>query len=147
MTVHDTALGRRQVLAGAGIAVGVTAIAACSGSDKKDAAPTSESSASTSAAAGDKPGGALATTSQVPVGSGVIVGDVVLTQPTAGVFKGLSSECTHAGCAVSAVADGKITCPCHGSAFGLDGAVLKGPATKPLATVAVTVQGQDIVKG
>jgi Rieske Fe-S protein len=25
--------------------------------------------------------------------------------------------------------------------------VLNGPATKPLATVPVTVQGQDIVKG
>ncbi len=55
--------------------------------------------------------------------------------------------CTHAGCAVSSVADGKIVCPCHGSTFDLEGAVLKGPATKPLATVAVTVQGQDIVKG
>jgi Rieske Fe-S protein len=141
MTVHDTALGRRQVLAGAGIAVGATAIAACSGSGTKEAAPASTSAAS------DKPGAALATTSQVPVGAGLIVGDVVLTQPTAGVFKGLSTECTHAGCAVSAVADGKITCPCHGSAFGLDGTVLKGPATKPLATVPVTVQGQDIVKG
>ena len=143
MTVHDSALGRRQVLAGAGIALGATAIAACSGSGTKDAPPASTSAA----AAGDKPGAALATTSQVPVGAGLIVGDVVLTQPTAGVFKGLSTECTHAGCAVSAVADGKITCPCHGSAFGLDGAVLKGPATKPLAPVAVTVQGQDIVKG
>lgn len=141
MTVHDSALGRRQVLAGAGIAVGATAIAACSGSGTKDAPPAGTPSA------GDKPGAALATTSQVPVGAGLIVGDVVLTQPTAGVFKGLSTECTHAGCAVSAVTDGKITCPCHGSAFGLDGAVLKGPATKPLAPVAVTVQGQDIVEG
>ena len=142
MTVHDSALGRRQVLAGAGIALGATAIAACSGSGTKDATTTSASAAPT----GGKPG-VLAQTAQVPVGAGVIVGDVVLTQPTAGVFKGLSTECPHKGCAVSAVADGEITCPCHGSAFGLDGAVLKGPATKPLAPVAVTVQGEDIVKG
>ncbi|QNJ93610.1 Rieske (2Fe-2S) protein [Mycolicibacterium fluoranthenivorans] len=145
MTTQDNAVGRRQVLAGAGIGLGATAIAACSGSGQKAAPPATESSAGTSAPG--QAAGTLATTSQVPVGSGVIVDDVVLTQPAAGVFKGLSTVCTHAGCAVSSVADGKITCPCHGSTFDLDGAVLKGPATKPLATVAVTVQGQDIVKG
>ena len=145
MTTQDNAVGRRQVLAGAGIGLGATAIAACSGSGQKAASPAPESSAGTSAPG--QAAGTLAKTSQVPVGSGVIVDDVVLTQPTAGVFKGLSTVCTHAGCAVSSVADGKITCPCHGSTFDLDGAVLKGPATKPLATVAVTVQGQDIVKG
>lgn len=146
MTTDDTAVGRRQVLAGAGIALGATTIAACSGYGKKDAAPAA-TSAGSSAPAGDKAAGVLAKTSAVPVGSGLIVDDVVLTQPTAGVFKGLSTVCTHAGCAVSSVADGKITCPCHGSTYALDGTVLKGPATKPLATVPVTVQGQDIVKG
>ncbi|MCV7359496.1 Rieske (2Fe-2S) protein [Mycolicibacterium fluoranthenivorans] len=145
MTTQDNAVGRRQVLAGAGIGLGATAIAACSGSGQKAAPPATESSAGTSAPG--QAAGTLAKTSQVPVGSGVIVDDVVLTQPTAGVFKGLSTVCTHAGCAVSSVADGKIVCPCHGSTFDLEGAVLKGPATKPLATVAVTVQGQDIVKG
>lgn len=145
MTTQDNAVGRRQVLAGAGIGLGATAIAACSGSGQKAAPPATESSTGTSAPG--QAAGTLAKTSQVPVGSGLIVDDVVLTQPTAGVFKGLSTVCTHAGCAVSSVADGKITCPCHGSTFDLDGAVLKGPATKPLATVAVTVQGQDIVKG
>ena len=147
MTIHENTVGRRQLLAGAGIGLGATAIAACSGyggkdAGSKDTAPPASSSAGTPASPA-----VLAKTSQVPVGSGVIVDDVVLTQPSAGVFKGLSTMCTHAGCAVSAVADGKITCPCHGSTFGLDGAVLKGPATKPLATVAVTVQGTDIVKG
>ncbi len=145
MTTQDNAVGRRQVLAGAGIGLGATAIAACSGSGQKAAPPATESSTGTSAPG--QAAGTLAKTSQVPVGSGLIVDNVVLTQPTAGVFKGLSTVCTHAGCAVSSVADGKITCPCHGSTFDLDGAVLKGPATKPLATVAVTVQGQDIVKG
>ncbi|MGJ6121642.1 Rieske (2Fe-2S) protein [Mycolicibacterium sp. Y3] len=155
MTTQDNAVGRRQVLAGAGIGLGATAIAACSGGggersdgtspSQKAAPPATESSAGTSAPG--QAAGTLAKTSQVPVGSGVIVDDVVLTQPTAGVFKGLSTVCTHARCAVSSVADGKITCPCHGSTFDLDGAVLKGPATKPLATVAVTAQGQDIVKG
>lgn len=142
MRADEHAVGRRQVLAGAGIVLGASAIVGCSGQGDKSAAPAAPSSTGTPAAAG-----VLATTAQVPVGSGLIVDDVVVTQPSAGVFKGLSTVCTHAGCAVSGVADGKITCPCHGSVFGLDGAVLKGPATKPLAPVAVTVRGGDIVKG
>lgn len=142
MRADEHAVGRRQVLAGAGIVLGASAIAGCSGQGDKSAAPAEPSSTGKPAAAG-----VLATTAQVPVGSGLIVDGVVVTQPLAGVFKGLSTVCTHAGCAVSSVADGKITCPCHGSVFGLDGAVLKGPATKPLAPVAVTVRGGDIVKG
>ena len=83
----------------------------------------------------------------MPVGSGVIVGEVVVTQPSAGVFKGFSAKCTHKGCTVNKVADGTIDCPCHGSKFNLDGSVANGPATKPLETQAVTVQGDSIVLG
>ena len=83
----------------------------------------------------------------MPVGSGVIVDDVVITQPTAGDFKAFSSKCTHKGCAVNKVADGTIDCPCHGSKFNLDGTVAKGPATKPLETKDISVQGDSIVLG
>ena len=67
------------------------------------------------------------------------------TQPTAGVFKGFSSTCTHKGCTVNKVADGTIDCPCHGSKFNLDGTVAKGPATAPLESKPVSVQGDSIV--
>ena len=89
--------------------------------------------------------GAIAKTADVPVGSGVIVDEIVVTQPTAGVFKGFSSTCTHKGCAVNKVADGTIDCPCHGSKFNLDGTVAKGPATEPLESKPVSVQGDSIV--
>ena len=71
---------------------------------------------------------AIAKTADVPVGSGVIVDKVVVTQPSAGVFKGFSAKCTHKGCIVDKIADGTIDCPCHGSKFNLDGSVANGPA-------------------
>jgi len=136
---------RRTVIVGAGLGVVTAALAACSTYGKPAAS-------SSSSAPAEKPGSsaaprALAKTADVPVGGGVIAGDTVVTQPTAGVFKGLSSTCTHAGCTVNAIADGTIDCPCHGSKFNLDGTVAHGPATKPLAAKAITVQGDSIVAG
>lgn len=48
-----------------------------------------------------------------------------------GAFTALSSRCTHRGCALDAEAT-RLVCPCHGSAFGRNGAVLRGPAELPL---------------
>lgn len=135
---------RKTVLAGAGIGLAAAAVAACSGGSDSSASesPADESSAPESS----KPTGeALATTAEVPVGSGVIVGEVVLTQPVAGDYKGFSAVCTHTGCLINEVADGTINCPCHGSKFSLDGAVANGPASKPLEPVAIRVQGDSIV--
>lgn len=44
----------------------------------------------------------------------------------------LSAHCTHLGCLIHEVKDGKLICPCHGSEFSLSGDALKGPAYKPL---------------
>ena len=44
----------------------------------------------------------------------------------------LSSRCTHLGCRIDKVSDGKLVCPCHGSAFSLEGKPLNGPATRNL---------------
>jgi len=87
----------------------------------------------------------LARTGDVPVGGGVILGDVVLTQPEGGVIRAFSASCTHQGCLVTQVQDGTINCPCHGSRFRVaDGSVATGPAPSPLPAVAVAVDGDAI---
>jgi Rieske Fe-S protein len=141
---------RRNVIFGAGVGLAATVLAACTTYGKK---PTAEpaSSPTGSAPAGSPgapaPAAALTKTADVPVGSGVIVDDIVVTQPTAGVFEAFSTVCTHAGCNVSEVTDGLISCPCHGSKFTLDGAVANGPAKKPLEAKAIKVQGDSIIVG
>jgi len=48
--------------------------------------------------------------------------------------------CTHLGCTVKGTPEG-FACPCHGSRFAPDGAVVRGPATRPLARLAVEARG------
>ncbi|SDH15989.1 FAD-dependent oxidoreductase [Nonomuraea jiangxiensis] len=53
-----------------------------------------------------------------------------------GVVHAVSAICTHLGCVVAFnQAERTWECPCHGSRFGTDGAVLHGPATRPLEPV------------
>ncbi len=72
----------------------------------------------------------------------------MVTQPEAGSFKAFTAVCTHQGCIVSTVSGGTINCPCHGSKFSIkDGSVVNGPATQPLAAIAIKVEGTSIVQG
>ena len=124
---------RRTVLAAAAFA----AVTGCSTYGESNSPPASTPPA----------GGALAKTSQIPVGGGVIFGDskVVVTQPTAGTFKAFTSVCTHQGCQVASVASGTINCECHGSKFSIkDGSVVHDPATQPLAARQITISGDSI---
>jgi Rieske Fe-S protein len=142
---------RKQFLLGAGVGLAASVLAACTTYGKKpeagSAPPTSTVGATPGTGAPGPAPTAIAKTADVPVGSGVVVDEIVVTQPSAGEFKGFSTTCTHAGCAVNEVVDGTINCPCHGSKYNLDGSVANGPATKALEAKAVTVQGDSIVLG
>jgi Rieske Fe-S protein len=72
-------------------------------------------------------------------------GPTLVARPTASGVVAFSAVCTHMACTV-AVAGREYQCPCHGSAFdAFTGAVLVGPATEPLAPVAVRVVGDQVV--
>ncbi|MGK7893867.1 MAG: ubiquinol-cytochrome c reductase iron-sulfur subunit [Xenococcus sp. (in: cyanobacteria)] len=70
----------------------------------------------------------------------------VIIVSNAGTLAALNPECTHKGCDVEWKGDdGELVCPCHGSKFGVDGAVLAGPASTPLPVYEFKQEG-DLIK-
>ena len=53
-------------------------------------------------------------------------------------YTAFSLVCTHLGCTLEEDGD-HFSCPCHGSLFGPDGSVLKGPADKSLTTLEIEI--------
>ena len=139
-TSYDPAtqgIGRRTVIRNVGVGVagitGAATLAACGGGGDK-----------TSSAGSAKE---VIKVADIPVGGGKVfdAAKVVVTQPKAGEFKAFSAICTHKGCTVAGVANGAITCPCHGSTYDMaTGQVTGGPAPAPLPSKTVTVSGGSI---
>ena len=154
----DSLSTRRGVLAGVGLVGLASAITACGagGSSSTPAAGGTTPAAAANSGTGSAAAGgassapaanALAATSQIPVGSGMIFSgpQVVVTQPSAGEFKAFSAVCTHMGCIVNQISNGTIDCPCHGSQYSITtGDVVAGPAPRPLPAKQIKVSGSSV---
>jgi Rieske Fe-S protein len=71
--------------------------------------------------------------------------EVVVVQTTPGCFGAVWRICTHGACEVEYQGDqAGVECPCHGSRFGLDGSIRRGPATVPLAAFPAIQDGETL---
>lgn len=136
-------LSRRTVLTVAGASVaglGMITLAGCSPSNGG-----TDSSEPPSTEAGVE----LAKLADVAVGSTLAVTsgstEILLARPEENTVVAFSAICTHQGCIVAA-AGTEFDCPCHGSRFeAATGAVLNGPARRPLNAIPVAIAGDAIV--
>ncbi|GAB3238880.1 hypothetical protein GCM10027447_38550 [Glycomyces halotolerans] len=133
---------RRGLMCGAAALGAAGALAACG-----TAEPAAESNGDSGSDSTGEGGDALARTSEVPVGGGIVAGETVIVQPSEDEFAAYSAVCPHQGTIVQAPDDGVIVCPNHGSQFDLEGALLQGPAETGLTEVEITVDGDRILLG
>lgn len=89
----------------------------------------------------------VASVDSIRPGDGGIVAQgeekVAVWKNESGMARALSAACTHKGCTVTwNNADKTWDCPCHGSIFSAEGAVIHGPAVEPLAPREVPVSEQ-----
>lgn len=61
-----------------------------------------------------------------------------------GAFTALSPICTHLGCTVEITGE-RLICPCHGSTYSRTGAVLQGPAERPLARYRTQLSSDGVL--
>lgn len=135
----DLAVSRRTVLAAGAAGAGAVALAACgTGSNKKaDNAPAT---------------GPIAKLADIEVGKCVSADlpngkPAIVSRPTTDTAVAFSAKCTHMGCTVKP-AGTELHCPCHGSVYNATtGAVIQGPAPKPLPKIDVHVANGEVIAG
>ncbi len=93
-------------------------------------------------------GGALRTFANRNNGNPVLIVRVAAGNGS-DVFRAMTALCTHAGCTVDTPGTNAWTCLCHGSRFSIQasnfGAVVNGPASRPLQTFPTTFDGTNII--
>jgi 3-phenylpropionate/trans-cinnamate dioxygenase ferredoxin subunit len=77
-----------------------------------------------------------------------VAGTKVNVANAGGHFHAFDDTCTHTGCSLATgKLDGTtVTCACHGSQFDVtSGAVLRGPAQRPVRSRLLQVAGEDLL--
>jgi nitrite reductase/ring-hydroxylating ferredoxin subunit len=77
-----------------------------------------------------------------------VAGTKVNVASAGGSLHAFDDSCTHMGCSLAkGKLDGTtVTCPCHGSQFDVtSGAVLRGPAQRPVRSRSVQVEGEALL--
>ena len=83
----------------------------------------------------------------VPLKGITVSGKEILVVKTGKNFFAIGNTCTHMGCRLSSgkLEGETIHCVCHGSTFNLKtGEIVKGPATRPEPSYAVTVEKGEL---
>jgi len=162
---RQTLVSRRRMLtlvgSGAGAAVAIAAVAVFAGHYLVGTTSPSATTGTSNAPAGNAPakgnqpsppatgGHVLAHTSDIPLNSAKTFPIANSQNPGLLIhlpnnqFVAFNSTCTHAGCPVNYnVQDKLLHCPCHQAIFdpARNAAVVQGPATIPLAKIAISVQ-------
>lgn len=71
---------------------------------------------------------------------------VVVTRANENNLFAVEPLCTHQACTVQWEGEKReFACGCHGSRFSADGKVTKGPATEPLTSYAVKIEGDTVL--
>ena len=73
---------------------------------------------------------------------------IVVTRVDSDQFFAVTSRCTHEGCTIGTYSTtiNAIECPCHGSRFGADGSLVRGPAARPLTQYPTQYDGLDLLR-
>jgi Rieske Fe-S protein len=72
--------------------------------------------------------------------------EVLFIRDTETTVHALDPTCTHKGCKVAfKKKDNRIECPCHQSAFDLQGKLLRGPASRDLKNYAARLEEDRII--
>ena len=77
-----------------------------------------------------------------------VAGNKVNVANTNGHFYAFDDTCTHMGCSLARgrLEGTTVTCACHGSQFDVtSGAVVRGPAQRPVRAYPLDMRGQDLV--
>jgi Rieske Fe-S protein len=73
------------------------------------------------------------------------VNPIVIARTGDAIFVALDAMCTHAGCLVAYNAlNITLDCPCHGSTYEVSGAVIGGPAPRPLKMFTASSDGTTL---